>query len=72
MSIQNIKNVKKLTLSIMNHPSTDSTGKEVIQKFINKKMTDSSKISPDATPNDVPRPGLKIAHAYNDPNDLSP
>lgn len=58
--------------SEINHHSTDSTGKEVIQKFINKKMTDSSKMSPDATPNDVPRPGLQIAHAYNDPNDLSP
>lgn len=50
----------------------NSNVEEVIQKFINKKMTDSSKMSPDATPNDVPRAGLQIAHAYNDPNDLSP
>lgn len=30
----------------------NSNVEEVIQKFINKKMTDSSKMSPDATPNE--------------------
>lgn len=55
----------------MNHPSIDSTGREVIQKFINKKMTDSSiPSSPNPTPNDIPAPGLLIAHAYENPDNL--